>query len=95
MMAFSAPNTGKALVKIAAVKIFKDHIKDIRPPIAIMLLVTLVPDSLKLFEICLHTLEVLTLPRIICTPFSASQVGSGKYPVSCPYSKTLPPSLIR
>lgn len=63
-MTVLAADTSKALMKIATVQVLADHIKNIRTPIAILLLVTLVPDSLQLFKIGLDTLEIHTLPRI-------------------------------
>ena len=59
LMTVTAFDTGKTLVKVAAVQILVNDIYYIRPPIPILLLILVFPYAFKFFKMCFHTPVIL------------------------------------
>ena len=59
MMAVIAFDTGKTMVKVAAVQILVNDIQYIRPPIPILLLILVFPYAFKFFKMCFHAPVIL------------------------------------
>jgi len=59
MMTVTAFDTGKTLVKVAAVQILVNDIQYIRSHIPILLLILVFPYAFKFFKMCFHTPVIL------------------------------------
>jgi hypothetical protein len=64
MMALIAFNTCKSNMKISAIQVFINNIRNILPPKSVCPLISFLPNAFKFFKVSLHASIVLIFSRI-------------------------------